>query len=128
MRKKLLKGLIAVAGALVLGLLLVSPAQAAAKAPVKTMAKLATRHTAHGLDCATCHGKTKKPGAVDMEKCLECHDNQELATKTADLKPTNPHNTRHYGIWADCNLCHHEHKVSENHCLGCHPTFNFKVP
>jgi len=91
-------------------------------------ARPASRHASHDMECAQCHGSAKKKAPVEMAKCIECHDNQELAAKTAAMNPRNPHNNRHYGVWGDCNMCHHEHKASENKCLGCHPRFTFKVP
>jgi len=85
-------------------------------------------HAASGVKCADCHGSVKKPQAVPMEKCLSCHgDTRALAAKTANVKPVNPHESRHYGTEADCNLCHHQHKKSENFCLDCHNRFDFKV-
>ena len=85
-------------------------------------------HAASGVKCAGCHGNAKKPQAVPMEQCLTCHgDTKALAAKTASVKPTNPHESRHYGTEADCNLCHHQHRKSENFCLDCHPRFDFKV-
>jgi hypothetical protein len=46
----------------------------------------------------------------------------------SNAKPRNPHENRHYGTEADCNLCHHQHKKSENFCLPCHQRFDFVVP
>ena len=84
-------------------------------------------HALRGVTCAKCHG-AGKPEAVGTMKCISCHDNKALAVKTADLKPANPHQNRHYGIDADCNLCHHAHVKSHNHCGECHEKFNFIVP
>lgn len=50
-----------------------------------------------------------------------------LTASTAGVKPTNPHNSPHYGKHADCNLCHHQHEKSENYCTQCHK-FDFKLP
>ena len=64
-----------------------------------------------------------------MTKCLTCHgDTKAIAQRTANVKPTNPHNSRHYGTEADCNSCHHQHTKSESLCADCHPSFKFKVP
>jgi len=80
------------------------------------------------VQCSQCHGNTKHYAPVAMNKCLSCHgDTKELAKKTADVKPHNPHESRHYGTEADCNLCHHQHEKSVNHCGECHP-FRFVVP
>jgi hypothetical protein len=51
----------------------------------------------------------------------------KVSEKTSKMKPTNPHNSPHYGKKADCNLCHHQHEASENYCSTCHK-FEFKVP
>lgn len=85
-------------------------------------------HAASGVKCGDCHANVKKPQAVPMEKCLSCHgDTKTLAAKTANVKPVNPHESRHYGTEADCNLCHHQHRKSENFCLDCHNRFDFRV-
>lgn len=85
-------------------------------------------HASVDVKCADCHGDENQREAVPMIKCLECHDTTELAEKTADVTPTNPHENRHYGTEADCNLCHQQHKKSENFCLPCHGRFDFIVP
>ena len=85
-------------------------------------------HLLSGITCVKCHGKAKKQEAVDMKTCVACHGSPDaLAAKTADVKPTNPHTSPHYGTTLDCNLCHHQHAKSENYCSQCHQ-FNFKVP
>ena len=61
-------------------------------------------HAGQDVKCADCHGDGNKREAVTMVKCLECHDTAELAEKTANVKPTNPHKNRHYNTEADCNL------------------------
>ena len=91
--------------------------------------ELGKLHTSMGVTCAQCHENATKPEPVTMEKCLSCHgDTQKLAKKTANVKPRNPHDSRHYGTEADCNLCHHQHRKSENFCLPCHQRFDFVVP
>jgi hypothetical protein len=52
---------------------------------------------------------------------------EKVSAATASVKPTNPHNSPHYGKNADCNLCHHQHEKSENYCTQCHK-FDFKLP
>lgn len=92
-----------------------------------TTVPLGHLHALKGVQCAQCH-ESGKPAAVSMTKCLTCHtDMKALAQKTANVQPTNPHDSRHYGTEADCNLCHHQHKMSENHCAECH-NFKFNVP
>ncbi len=85
-------------------------------------------HAGKGVSCADCHGDDNQRDAVPMIKCLECHATKDVAAATADLKPTNPHNNRHYSTETDCNYCHHQHKKSENFCTPCHLRFEFDVP
>lgn len=95
-------------------------------APAK--APLTSKHAGRDISCAQCHGGGAKKSAVPMRQCVSCHDPADLATRTAQVKPTNPHQNRHYGTQADCTRCHHEHRASENFCLPCHTRFTFKVP
>lgn len=85
-------------------------------------------HAGMDVTCADCHGDDVQRQPVPMVKCLECHDTKDLAEKTAAVEPTNPHENRHYGTEADCNLCHHQHRKSENFCLPCHVRFDLDVP
>lgn len=118
----------AVAALLALFLAAGAPGLGAAETAPKAKAARTSKHADKGITCVDCHGKAAKKEAVPMRKCLSCHgDTQELAAKTAKVKPTNPHENRHFGTEADCNRCHHEHAVSENLCLPCHK-FAFKVP
>lgn len=84
-------------------------------------------HGLSGITCAMCHGKTKKPSEVEMKQCLTCHNTEKVVSKTAEVKPANPHTSPHYGTDLDCNLCHHQHRKSENYCSQCHK-FDFRVP
>lgn len=97
-----------------------------------TMAKTATTldqtHFAKGVKCATCHGTSQPREAVTMVTCIKCHNTKKLAQKTKNLKPTNPHDNRHFGTETDCLHCHHVHKKSENYCATCHQRFDFKIP
>jgi hypothetical protein len=102
---------------------------AAAQAADAKAGELGKLHARAGVTCTQCHAEAKKTEPVPMEKCLGCHgETQKLAAKTANVKPRNPHENRHYGTEADCNLCHHQHKKSENFCLPCHQRFDFVVP
>ena len=94
----------------------------------KPIGNLDEFHADNDVTCAGCHDGAEKKAAVEMSKCLECHDTTALAEKTAAVSPTNPHENRHYSTEADCNLCHHQHKPSENFCLPCHARFDFQVP
>jgi len=100
----------------------------AASTAKKQVVALDAYHAKMDVTCADCHGDENQRHAVPVIKCLECHDTTELAEKTANVKPTNPHKNRHYSTEADCNLCHHQHKKSENFCLPCHARFDFVVP
>ncbi len=71
------------------------------------------------LTCNDCH-LTLTPERLTTEQCLSCHGSlEEVAEATKDLDP-DPHNSPHYGSELDCDLCHHEHSVSENFCAQCH--------
>jgi hypothetical protein len=84
-------------------------------------------HALNGVRCGECHDDLKAPKAVPTWKCTSCHDPKDVAAKSANVQPHNPHASRHYGNNADCNKCHHQHVQSENNCLQCHK-FNFQVP
>ncbi|WP_258405204.1 cytochrome c3 family protein [Shewanella mesophila] len=88
--------------------------------------ELGKLHANAGLNCSDCHGDVKKKQPAPMFACLQCHDTQELAATTKDVQPTNPHKNRHNDTETNCNSCHHQHKPSENACIGCHPRFEFK--
>ncbi|MFO0581689.1 MAG: cytochrome c3 family protein [Anaeromyxobacter sp.] len=88
----------------------------------------ADAHQAKGVSCADCHGKAKKKTFVEAERCLSCHGPGEaLAAKTAAVKPENPHASPHWGAQMECNVCHRQHKATQNWCDHCH-RFGFKVP
>ena len=109
----------------VLGLMLV--AVASAQDTPQTLGMLSGVHIQKGVGCAGCHANPKAPEPVQAVTCMGCHDVEAVAAKSASVKPTNPHTSPHYGKKADCNLCHHQHEVSENYCSTCHK-FEFKVP
>lgn len=123
------RGLLSAAVAILLGVVLAGAAHAQGAAQTEEGA-LGKVHVTKNVKCADCHGQAKKSEPVPQEKCLSCHgngDSKALAAKTANVKPLNPHETRHYGTEADCTLCHRNHEPSVNFCLDCHPRFNFKV-
>jgi len=71
------------------------------------------------LNCNDCH-LTQTPKRLTTKQCLSCHGSfEEVAEATKHLDP-DPHNSPHYGSELDCDLCHHEHSVSENFCAQCH--------
>jgi hypothetical protein len=84
-------------------------------------------HQLQGVTCDDCHGKGAERAPVEMEQCLSCHGSgDKVSALTAKLKQ-NPHDSKHYGTDLDCNLCHQQHRKSEDYCAECH-TFKFKVP
>ncbi|BDU78300.1 cytochrome c3 family protein [Mesoterricola sediminis] len=85
-------------------------------------------HALAGVTCAQCHDGKGKPAPVPTWTCVGCHGpTKDLAARTAQVKPHNPHQSRHYGTDAACAKCHHMHRASENDCLQCH-AFQFQVP
>ena len=101
-------------------------AMAQSAKPPAAQATVTSKHANKGIACKQCH-ETKKPEPVAMTKCLTCHSTKSVVQRTANVKP-NPHDSRHFGTEADCNICHHQHKPSQSFCADCHPRFNFKVP
>lgn len=99
----------------------------AANAIAKDNVLLDQTHAAKGIKCNSCHG-TEARQAVTMLKCVQCHNTEKLALKTENVKPTNPHNNRHFATETDCAKCHHIHQKSENYCVGCHPRFDLVTP
>jgi hypothetical protein len=97
--------------------------------PMALEGKLSLSHV-HQLDnvtCKSCHANVRKPEAPPSTQCLTCHSGDAIFAATSNIKPRNPHGSPHYGKESDCNLCHHQHKKSENFCNECHQ-FDFKVP
>ena len=84
-------------------------------------------HQLSGVSCKTCHANPRRAEPVKFNACLNCHKGESVFAATAGVKPTNPHDSPHYGKESDCNLCHHQHEKSENYCSQCHK-FEFKVP
>ncbi|MGP0093081.1 MAG: cytochrome c3 family protein [Xanthobacteraceae bacterium] len=88
---------------------------------------LSHQHSLSGIACTACHADPKLAEPAPAGTCMGCHDADKVATSSAGVKPTNPHDSPHYGKRSNCNLCHHQHENSENFCSQCH-TFDFKVP
>ncbi len=85
-------------------------------------------HLLSGVTCQTCHNQTEAPGPMSTEQCLACHGPlEDLAARTADTHPANPHSTPHGPTFAECDLCHKVHQESENFCAQCHD-FDYSVP
>lgn len=88
----------------------------------------ADRHAQVGVKCEACHGTDKaNPATPDIDTCTSCHNADQLAEKTKDYKPTNPHVSPHYGKALECTYCHIQHGQTEDFCAQCH-NFGFKVP
>lgn len=85
-------------------------------------------HLLSGVTCQTCHENPETPTPMSTSQCLACHGPlEELAARTAEARPTNPHSTPHGPTFAECDLCHQVHKESEDFCAQCH-NFNYVVP
>ena len=89
------------------------------------------RHEKAGLACGACHGENPPQNTVPTARCVQCHgEYTALARKTEKVVP-NPHApTPHSGPtdMPECDSCHHIHKPSQDSCLQCHETFNFRTP
>lgn len=121
--------LLATALALFTSMLLAGAVQAQGK-PAAADAQLDKVHATEGVGCVKCHTGTQRSQPVATATCVGCHEDgstKALAAKTSKVTPTNPHDNRHYGTDADCNLCHRVHEKSVNYCLDCHGRFDFKV-
>ena len=81
---------------------------------------LSSKHKKYAeLTCDDCHMTTTLTG-ITTDQCLSCHGSfEEVAAVTKNMDP-DPHDSPHYGKELDCDLCHHEHSVSENFCAQCH--------
>jgi hypothetical protein len=86
---------------------------------------LADKHKEVSLDCQGCHQENPPGKKVETPVCQSCHgDYAKVATQTEKVEP-NPH-ASHEG-YQPCDVCHHAHKPSIDHCGNCH-NFGFKVP
>jgi fumarate reductase flavoprotein subunit len=92
-------------------------------------ALLADLHAKNDVNCAACHGDSKKITVDDNESvvnknCTTCHGT--LAALSANSKEAiNPHKS-HLGD-ISCTTCHHGHAPSKAYCLNCH-TYEMKIP
>lgn len=84
-------------------------------------------HTSHGMKCDTCHKTAPVAGAkVKKDVCKQCHNPEQLAKKSMELKvEPNPH-YNHLGD-VNCTECHKGHQKSELMCNQCHQ-FGLKTP
>ena len=77
-------------------------------------------HRLLGVGCSDCHPSQHPLRPLTTAACLTCHTSyQAVAQRTSNLDP-DPHNSPHYGMTQDCDLCHHQHSPSENFCAQCH--------
>ncbi len=77
-------------------------------------------HEAAGITCGECHSEEPAEEAVATPVCLSCH--KDYARPDEDMvngKP-NPHTAHPNQGFGQCNVCHHEHKASEDGCKPCH--------
>lgn len=90
------------------------------KKDLRTKIPLSHIHQLCGVACDHCHQTPGSAKPLNTGQCLACHDSREqVAQATRGLEP-NPHNSPHYGVDLDCDLCHHQHARSENFCAQCH--------
>jgi fumarate reductase flavoprotein subunit len=86
---------------------------------------LIDKHTAAGLNCASCHAESPPSKAPDNSACMKCHGSYaDVAAKTAQDQP-NPH-ASHLGQIL-CTSCHHVHQASQTYCSQCH-NFDMNTP
>jgi DNA-directed RNA polymerase subunit RPC12/RpoP len=88
-------------------------------------------HAKKNVTCKGCHGNTIpiSEATIENDRCLSCHGGlEQLTAKTSPLEfpDRNPHKS-HLGE-INCTVCHHAHRESEVYCLGCHKTFQMKIP
>ena len=55
------------------------------------------RHVKMGVSCEMCHGEKNAVPNPGINQCKACHNPKEVAEKTKDVKPMNPHVSPHYG-------------------------------
>jgi fumarate reductase flavoprotein subunit len=86
---------------------------------------LADRHQTRGNTCTSCHPASPPKADVPMSICLGCHGPYAKLAERTGKGEHNPH-ASHLGDIA-CDLCHHGHKPSVDHCSTCH-SYGLKVP
>ena len=65
---------------------------------LRTHIPLGHLHALNGIRCAQCHDNLKAPQPVPFWKCVACHGpTKDLAARTANVQPHNPHESRHHG-------------------------------
>jgi hypothetical protein len=88
---------------------------------LRTKMPLGHLHHLQGVSCQDCHGDSGEYDYLETADCLACHESAEAVAKlTEGHAEENPHNSPHYGMDLDCELCHHAHEESENYCAQCH--------
>jgi len=86
---------------------------------------LADRHQIKGNTCMSCHSVSPPKADVPMSVCMGCHGPYAKLAERTNKGEHNPH-ASHLGDIA-CDLCHHGHKPSVDHCSTCH-SFGLNVP
>lgn len=95
---------------------------------LQTKMPLSHFHRLNGVTCEACHESVEQAQRLSTEQCLACHGPlEELAARSADVEPHNPHSSPHGPAYAECDLCHQVHQPSENFCADCHD-FDYVVP
>ena len=94
---------------------------------LRTKIPLNHTHRLNGIGCLDCHDDLIATQSLTTECCLSCHDSHEAVAKNTTNHDPNPHNSPHYGLNLDCDLCHHQHSKSENFCAQCHE-WQLEVP
>ncbi len=82
---------------------------------------LSHMHQLAGITCKECHEDPASAEPVDSNVCKTCHNDMDALFSATSEVGLNPHFSPHEGEISDCNLCHHQHKTSENYCHQCHP-------
>lgn len=81
---------------------------------------LSHMHRLAGISCKECHGDPASATPADSEVCKKCHNDMNALYDATSEVGLNPHFSPHEGKISDCNMCHHQHKDSENYCTECH--------
>ncbi|MBU2549375.1 MAG: cytochrome c3 family protein [Proteobacteria bacterium] len=94
---------------------------------LRTRMPLSHTHWLGHVSCAECHPSGTSGPAPSTNQCLECHGSFETVARATRGMDPDPHNSPHYGMKLDCDLCHHQHAKSENFCAQCH-SWTLSVP
>ena len=84
------------------------------------------------ISCGGCHGEQLPEfyAKISNDRCLTCHGPVEkLVEKTVGKisEARNVHHSKHYGIEAECIVCHRGHMPSQTLCFDCHKNFGSDI-